>query len=286
LRLDKNFSGFVIWSQIHQGAAMATKDPRIDAYISKSADFAKPILKHLRKVVHAGCPQVQEAMKWSMPHFDYKGVMCGMAAFKEHCAFGFWKADLILDRSETAEKSGMGSFGCIKSLKDLPNEKRLIGYVKKAAALNEAGIKALGRTQPKKRAPIPFPDYFAAALKKNAKARKTFENFPRAIGANISNGSPKRNAKRPATKEWRRQSNGSRTAKRGTGNTCLPLNSGGRNRKWYRLSATRMAAGPPPQSQARSRLRQKSAQSIHCRHPVRSEIIVRSGSWSFPRGFH
>src|SRR5438874_12456988 len=119
--------------------AMATKDPRIDAYIAKSADFAKPILKHLRKVVHTGCPQVEETIKWSMPHFDYKGMMCGMAAFKEHCAFGFWKADLIFDRDSEAEKSGMGSFGCIKSLNDLPNEKTLIGYVKKAAALNEAG---------------------------------------------------------------------------------------------------------------------------------------------------
>jgi uncharacterized protein YdeI (YjbR/CyaY-like superfamily) len=156
---------------------MATKDPRIDAYIAKSAAFAKPILKHLRKVVHAGSPEVQETLKWSMPHFDYKGVMCGMAAFKEHCAFGFWKADLILDRPANTEKSGMGSFGCIRSVADLPNEKTLIGYVKKAAALNEAGIKAPGRSQPKKRAPLRAPDYFTAALKKNAKARKTFEEF-------------------------------------------------------------------------------------------------------------
>lgn len=157
---------------------MATKDPRIDAYIAKSADFAKPILKQLRKVVHAGCPQVEETMKWSMPHFDHKGVMCGMAAFKEHCAFGFWKADLILNRDGQVEKSGMGSFGCIRSLADLPDEKTLIGYVKKAAALNDAGIKAPGRTEPKKRAPIPMPDDFAAALKKNTKALETFENFP------------------------------------------------------------------------------------------------------------
>jgi uncharacterized protein YdeI (YjbR/CyaY-like superfamily) len=157
---------------------MATKDPRIDSYIAKSADFAKPILKYLRKVVHAGCPEVHETIKWSMPHFDYKGVMCGMAAFKEHCAFGFWKSELILGRDKQEEKSGMGSFGCIKSLKDLPNEKTLIGYVKQAAALNEAGIKVPGRTQPKKRAPILVPPYFAAALKKNAKARTTFESFP------------------------------------------------------------------------------------------------------------
>jgi uncharacterized protein YdeI (YjbR/CyaY-like superfamily) len=155
--------------------AMAMKDPRIDAYIAKCADFAKPILKHLRKVVHAGCPQVQETLKWSMPHFDYKGIMCGMAAFKAHCAFGFWKADLILGPGETKEKSGMGSFGCIRSLADLPSEKTLIAYVKKASALNEAGIKAPGRAQPKKRAPLAMPDDFSASLKKNAKARKTFE---------------------------------------------------------------------------------------------------------------
>ena len=156
---------------------MAKKDPRIDAYIAKSADFAKPILTYLRKAVHAGCPEVQENIKWSRPHFDYKGVMCGMAAFKEHCAFGFWKADLILDRDKQAEKSGMGSFGCIKSLKDLPNEKTLIGYVKKAATLNDAGIKAPWRTQPKKREALPTPADLTAALKKNAGARKTFENF-------------------------------------------------------------------------------------------------------------
>jgi uncharacterized protein YdeI (YjbR/CyaY-like superfamily) len=157
---------------------MATKDPRIDAYIAKSADFAKPILKHLRKIVHAGCPNVEETTKWSMPHFDYKGVMCGMAAFKQHCAFGFWKESLIFDLDKTAEKTAMGSFGCIRSLTDLPSEKVLIEYIKKAAALNEAGIKTPGRTQPKKREPLEAPDYFSAALKKNAKARKTFENFP------------------------------------------------------------------------------------------------------------
>jgi uncharacterized protein YdeI (YjbR/CyaY-like superfamily) len=156
---------------------MAKKDPRLDAYIAKSAAFAQPILKHLRKVVHAGCPEVEETMKWSMPHFDYKGVMCGMAAFKQHCAFGFWKESLVFDGAKAVEKTAMGSFGCIKSLADLPGEKTLIGYVKKAAALNEAGIKTPGRTQPKKKEPLSVPDYFSAALQKNAKARKTFEDF-------------------------------------------------------------------------------------------------------------
>lgn len=157
---------------------MFKKDPRIDAYIARSADFAKPILEHLRKIVHTGCPEAEETIKWQMPHFDYKGAMCGMAAFKEHCSFGFWKESLIFQRATTAEKTGMGSFGCIKSLADLPNEKKLIQYVQKAKALNDAGIKAPGRTQPKKREPLPVPDYFSAALQKNAKARKTFANLP------------------------------------------------------------------------------------------------------------
>jgi uncharacterized protein YdeI (YjbR/CyaY-like superfamily) len=157
---------------------MATKDSRIDAYIAKAAEFAKPILKHLRKIVHVGCPNVEETMKWSMPQFDYKGMMCGMAAFKQHCVFGFWKESLIFNGNKAVEKKAMGSFGCITSLADLPGEKTLIGYVKKAFALNEAGIKAPKRTQPKKREPIEVPDYFAAALKENARAGKTFEGFP------------------------------------------------------------------------------------------------------------
>ena len=156
---------------------MPKKDPRIDAYIAKSAEFARPILKHIRKVVHAGCPNVVETMKWSMPHFDYKSVMCGMAAFKEHCTFGFWKAELIVDGASNAEAEAMGHFGRITSLADLPNEKTLISYVRKAARLNEKGVKAPWRARQKKKPPLTIPDYFSAALKKNAKARKSFENF-------------------------------------------------------------------------------------------------------------
>src|SRR4051812_33353592 len=157
---------------------MGTKDPKVDTYISNAAEFAKPILKHLRKLVHASCPEVNETIKWRFPHFEYQGVLCSMAAFKEHCAFGLWKERLILGESKTVEKRGMGSFGCIRSLSDLPGEKVLVGYVKKAAALNQAGIKGPRRTQSKPREPIPVPDYFRAALQQNGKARQTFDKFP------------------------------------------------------------------------------------------------------------
>ena len=157
---------------------MSKKDPCVDAYIAKSPDFARPILEHLRKVVHAGCPDVVETMKWQFPHFDHKGLMCGMAAFKQHCAFGFWKAELIFGRENVAAREAMGHFGRITKISDLPDEKTLIGYVQKAADLNEAGVKSSARSKPKRKPQPPkIPDYFSAALAKNRKARKVFENF-------------------------------------------------------------------------------------------------------------
>lgn len=156
---------------------VAEKDPRIDAYIERAAPFAQPILKHIRRVVHLGCPEVVETIKWKMPHFVYKGPMCGMAAFTRHCSFGFWKHSLVLG-DETEEREGMGSFGYIASLKELPPEKKLIGYVRKAAELNDAGVKSPTRSKPRRQAvALDLPDDFAGALKKNKKAEKTFAGF-------------------------------------------------------------------------------------------------------------
>jgi uncharacterized protein YdeI (YjbR/CyaY-like superfamily) len=152
---------------------MGSKDPRIDAYIAKSAPFAKPILKHLRALVHRGCPGVEETVKWSMPHFDYAGApLAGMAAFKAHCAFGFWKGSLIVPGSAEA----MGQFGRITSLADLPKDDVLLGYVKKAARLNEEGVK-VERKPKREKKDIPMPADLSSALKKNAKARKTYDAF-------------------------------------------------------------------------------------------------------------
>ncbi len=151
---------------------MGKKDPRVDAYIAKSADFARPILTHIREVVHKGCPEVEETIKWGMPHFDYKGMLCGMAAFTEHCSLGFWKHRLVVP----AKEGGMGHFGRITSLKDLPPDRVLVSYVREAARLNEAGVKAPRKAREPKRA-LATPSDLAAALKKNAKARATFEGF-------------------------------------------------------------------------------------------------------------
>jgi uncharacterized protein YdeI (YjbR/CyaY-like superfamily) len=153
---------------------MTNRSPAIDAYIENAPGFAKPILKHLRKVVHAGCPNVEETLKWRFPHFMYKGMFCGMAAFKEHCTFGFWKGDLIV---KNGDDEGMGQFGKIRSLSDLPDEKTLVKYVREAVRLNDEGVKAPRQMRPKVKKPLIVPDYLTAVLNRNAKARETFENF-------------------------------------------------------------------------------------------------------------
>ena len=158
---------------------MPKKDPRVDACIAKSAAFAQPILKHIRKLVHFGCPEVEETIKWQFPSFMYKGMLCGMAAFKNHCTFGFWKHELIFGKEKLAangEERGMGQFGRITSLSDLPKDDVLLRYIKEAVRLNDEGIKVPSRAKPKKKALI-VPDYFMKELKKNTKALAVFEGF-------------------------------------------------------------------------------------------------------------
>jgi uncharacterized protein YdeI (YjbR/CyaY-like superfamily) len=160
---------------------MPVLEKRIDDYIAKSADFAKPILQHIRKLVHKVCPDCEEKIKWSMPFFDYKGsTLCAMSAFKEHCAFMFWKAKLMNDPYnllQVTERGAMGNFDRITSLKDLPSDKILTVYIKEAMRLNDENIKM----PPKKAAPVKqmeMPLDFVAALNKNKQAKKVFDEFP------------------------------------------------------------------------------------------------------------
>lgn len=156
---------------------MSNFDPRIDAYIEKSGDFAKPILIHFRNLVHTACPDVSETMKWSMPHFDFKGPLCHMAAFKEHAAVGFWKQPLLDQSAFPADKTAMGGFGRIETRKDLPSDKVLLGLIRQAIELNEKGIQ-LPKKLAEKKADLPVPEVLIDALKKSKKAAEVFEKFP------------------------------------------------------------------------------------------------------------
>lgn len=155
---------------------MGTREPRVDAYIDRSADFAQPILRHLREVVHATVPEVREEIKWGMPAFTYKGMFCGIAAFKEHCAFNFWKHSLIVggERPDDA----MGSFGRITRLADLPPDEVLAGYLREAKRLNDEGVKAPRREKPgAEKQELTVPDDLVSALETNPAAQEHFDRF-------------------------------------------------------------------------------------------------------------
>jgi hypothetical protein len=157
---------------------MANTDPRVDAYIEKSADFAKPILAHMRSLVHKNVPGVTETIKWGMPAFEFEGPLCSMAAFKHHCVFGFWKAALMKGSGLKldSDKGAMGHAGKIQSMKDLPADKVFKGWLQEAARLNREGIKLPARNATPKPEPE-IPAYFSSALRKNKKAMEQFRQF-------------------------------------------------------------------------------------------------------------
>lgn len=157
-----------------------TFDPRVDAYINKSAVFAQPILHHLRELIHKAVPEIEESIKWSMPFFTYKGQMYGnLAAFKAHCSFGLFGASMkaYLEEQGIARNGNMGAMGKIATLKDLPPNKTLIAYCRQAAKFIDDGAKTMQR--PRKAAkPAPeIPAELSAALKKNKTAQKAWNDF-------------------------------------------------------------------------------------------------------------
>ena len=155
---------------------MPKPDPRIDAYIARCQPFARPILEHLRAVVRAACPDVEESIKWGMPAFEYHGLMCGMGAFKQYAVFGFWKGKLIVDERGRDLDDAMGQFGRLTKRSDLPAKRVIMGYVKKAMRLNLDGVKVKRKATPRKT--LSIPPALRAALEKSPKARAAFDSFP------------------------------------------------------------------------------------------------------------
>lgn len=154
---------------------MPDRDARIDDYIASAAEFARPILERARAVVHEACPQVEETIRWGMPSFTYAGrVLCGMAAFKQHAVFGFWEHARVMGEGE---RTGMGSFGKMVSVRDLPPKQQLVALIRKAMALADRGATPT-RKRAAPRPPAAMPDDLAAALRCNPAARATFDGFP------------------------------------------------------------------------------------------------------------
>jgi uncharacterized protein YdeI (YjbR/CyaY-like superfamily) len=160
-------------------------DPKVDVYIAKAAPFAQPVLAHLRRMVHEACPEAVEAIKWGRPFFLHRGtILCNISGFKEHCSFGFWGAEIgrVLREDGVLQAGGMGSLGRITSVKDLPPEKALLGYIRRAAELIESGhgenrVVVARRVVKAPKPPVEAPAEFTAALKKNKAANVAYAAF-------------------------------------------------------------------------------------------------------------
>lgn len=209
---------------------MSTTDPRVDAYIADAAEFARPILRHLRALIHQGCPTVVETIKWSCPFFDYHGLLCGMAAFKAHCSLFFWRdidVDRFLPKTNTAD-AGMGQFGRITALTDLPADTTLLLCIRRAVEQRDSPASKIKRPRrPARELPVP-PD-LKKALAKNQKAAATFRAFAPSHRRDYVEWIVE--AKRPETRAKRLA-------------TTLDWLAEGKQRNWRYLDACRPAATP------------------------------------------
>lgn len=163
---------------------MATQNfhPKVDDYIAKAKPFAQPILNHLRELLHKACPEIEETIKWSRPFFQYRGlILCQMAAFKEHCTFGFWDKEMsaALREAKLPGKDASDAFGRITRMEDLPHDKAVLGWIRQAASSVENGqykspISARSEEAKPKKAAVKAPQEFTAALQRNKKAAAGF----------------------------------------------------------------------------------------------------------------
>lgn len=112
------------------------EDARVDEYVERAAEFARPILLHLRLLVHQACPEIDETIKWSRPFFVHRGtIIANMAAFKRHCSFGLWGPGMTPLSTDGAG----GSLARIESLAGLPEDAAIVAMVRDA-------IKRVGNT--------------------------------------------------------------------------------------------------------------------------------------------
>ena len=160
---------------------MGRRIAAVDAYIARQRPFAIPILERLRDLVHEFCPEAEEVIKWGMPHFEYKGPFAGMAAFKAHATFGFWKDSLLRRGGRPLGRSrekAMGSFGRLASVDDLPTKREMGALVRRAMKLNDERVKLPQRSGPRKPVVVRPPAWFLAAVRANRKALATWQALP------------------------------------------------------------------------------------------------------------
>lgn len=162
---------------LHNALEIAVKNPQYDTYIADAPAYAQPILRKLRALFHKAYPDIEETMKWGHLTFEHKGIVGGMSTHKEHVRFGFWKASLIPGLTGYFATEGESGWRKVQKVSDLPLDAKLVGWIKAAVELNAQGLKVAKKKPAGPRAELVVPDYFAAALKRNKAAQRTFDDM-------------------------------------------------------------------------------------------------------------
>jgi len=157
---------------------MKNASPEVDAYIDRSPEYSRAILERVRKSFHRACPEIEETIKWGCPHFEYRGIVGSMAAFKKYVSFGFRQGKLLEDPQKLFTVMGKTamSYRDVVDASELPADRVLVAYIRRAVALNEKRIKAPAPKR-KRKPDLEVPAWFIRALKQNKKALATFEAF-------------------------------------------------------------------------------------------------------------
>ncbi|MCV9936788.1 YdeI/OmpD-associated family protein [Boseaceae bacterium BT-24-1] len=157
----------------------STRSPKVDAYAAQAEGFARPILSHLRSVVHAACPEVVEDIKYGIPHFSYRGdYLCIFAAYRSHCSFTLYKDALMDDarlKANAALPAAKRFMGKLTTVADLPSDSDLTSWIKEAMVLNENGAKLPPR-EPKTPKDVEITAAFAAKLDSRPEIKAVFES--------------------------------------------------------------------------------------------------------------
>lgn len=196
---------------ISEVAVRRGESRQIDAYIADAPEFAQPILTHLRSLVHKASPEIEEDIKWRQPFFLHRGsLLCFMAAFKQHCSFGFWGGEMgaVMKQDgregEDGAKGSRGAFGRITSVADLPSNKEMMGYIKQAIAFTETAVDTPKSAKTRKPKPeVEPPAEFVLAMKQREGAAEAFATLSPSCRREYVNWILE--AKRAETKERRIQ---------------------------------------------------------------------------------
>jgi uncharacterized protein YdhG (YjbR/CyaY superfamily) len=110
----------------------------VDEYLMSLDDGRQSSLAKLRMIIRKTAPKAAEVMRYNMPYYEYKGMLCAFTAQEQYLSFYVLDSDHLEKMKDELPGLKLGT-GCIRfqSLEDLPDgliERLLI----QAMAVNES----------------------------------------------------------------------------------------------------------------------------------------------------